>query len=270
MPGLLRPGAGKGLSALVKGLRGLEDEDLDNDMDILRSIEADGETNDGSRLPSNATRTVARDDDVFSREIPPAEPTKPTSNTIVQDSQLPDMPLGPDGAREGDSSSEDEEMAREGLRKDGRPLSKVWKKKGQKRTTKRANMKPVRGKWKPEPKWEAGADAIEREGRREEESGDKRREEGSEDDELVVGETQTGLLDSEGLVAAKSGNGDGRNGKEKEKEKAKAKEMEETGKKRAPRKVSATANANFRALKIRNKNSKGKGGRGGRFGGRRR
>ena len=218
--------AGRGLSALVKGLRGMQDEALDEELDILNELEAE-QAGDAS-----GSQTLKR------------------PKLLVRDSQM-EMPLGPDG--EGDMSSDDEESKMEGRGTDGKPL-KVWKKKGQKRCTRRVNMKPNAGKWKPEPVWEG--------------------EEESEDD-AAVAETQVGDAVTQVRVDHEGAKTDGQTselqGPEGEVEPQKAKTV---GPKTAPaaapkakKKASATAHANFRALKIKNKQSKGK--RGGKFGRRR-
>lgn len=218
--------SGKGLSALVKGLRGIQDEALDEELDIMNELEAEraGDTGDSQSLKR--------------------------PKLLVMDSQV-EMPLGPDGG--GDVSSGDEEPKREGRGRDGKPL-KVWKKRGQKRTTRRVNMKPNAGKWKPEPLWDGGKE--------------------SEDDAAIL-ETQLGDavsrvgLDIEGDEAG--GRHNELEGPEGEVEPQKAKtvgsEIVPAAAPKAKKKVSATAHANFRALKIKNKQSKGK--RGGKFGRRR-
>ncbi|MCJ1258772.1 regulatory particle non-ATPase [Lignoscripta atroalba] len=220
--------AGRGLSALVKGLRNMEDEKLDEELELLREMEAE----EGGIKPSTNVKAYP--------------------NVLVQDSQM-DMPLGPDG--EGEVSSEDEDIEKEGKGRDGKPL-KVWKKKGQKRSTRRVNMKPVTAKWKPEAQWKGEVDGG---------------------DELAVAETQAvnttavpGQLE-EGDIN-ENGVSDGYNTADSEvqshSQTQTQKEKDETaqgnGKTKPPKKkISATAHANFRALKIKNKQSKGK--RGGKF-----
>ena len=209
--------AGKGLSALVKGLRDMEDEKLDEELEMLREVE-------GQCGPSSKT----------------SQP-----KVLVNDSQVPDMPLGPDRGLE---SEDEEDIEKEALGRDGKPL-KIWKKKGQKRTTRRVLMKPNIAKWKPEPAWKGEAESEE------------------EDEQAVVEETQITTqkpnedyqdeLDSEDANEADAG-------KKKTKKKA---EGDKQGFVAKVRKISATAHANFRALKIKNKQSKGK--RGARFGRRR-
>lgn len=98
---------GRSLSAMIK-LRKKEEEDrLDEELEIMREMEMEAE---GLTMPKKP------------REL----------ETIVQDSQ-PAMPLGPDGF--GDSSGEEYEAGPND--KPGR----VWKKRGQKRQTRRASRK---------------------------------------------------------------------------------------------------------------------------------
>ena len=228
--------AGRGLSALVRGLREMEEEKLDEDLDLLREIEA--EENGESYTP-----TVKK-------------PSTP--KVLVEDSQAAEMPLGPDRGLETDTEDE-EALDKEGRARDGKPL-KVWKKKGQKRSTRRVVIRPVVGKWKPEAKWEGGDEEEEKE---------------------VVGETQA--LDTT------NNNGDGESGKgyvddndddelayeeeEKssiEKEARKGKVTEKGKIEEAPKKkkmVEATEQANFGGLMIWVKGAMGMGA--GKFGRRR-
>lgn len=235
--------AGRGLSALVKGLREMEDAKLDEEMELLRQMEG----GDGDAQDSQA---------------------RPVSKVCVEDSQVPEMPLGPDG--QGESESEDLERSKtEGTDRNGKPL-KVWKKKGQKRTTRRVTIKPNTAKWKPEPEWKGAKD------------------EESEDEVVAVEETQLitkpgaaepdieaeGLqTDNDYMSEAGSDEGTPRDQKtaKQVKQRGKPKEVQseppKEERKKKKKTVSATAHANFRALKIRDKHSKGKGR--GKFGRRR-
>ena len=217
--------AGRGLSALVKGLRGMEEEKMDEELDMLRELEA--EELGTSSIKANAG---------------PPMPRK--ARIQVEDSQhQPEMPLGPDG--EGWESSEEEEEQRG---RDGKPL-KVWKKKGQKRSTRRVVMKPTVGKWKPEKAWALPEDEAE----------------GVMQDTQING---TSADSNKGGSHAGMHEGGGSNADTLDDKGATSKVAstanEEVTKTKAPKKVSATAHANFRALKIKNKQSKGK--KGGRFG----
>lgn len=215
--------AGRGLSALVKGLREMEDEVLDEELDVLREMES--ESNPRNQLDK--------------------------SRVLVKDSQRPDMPLGPDGGIESDEDGLI--SADEGKGRDGKPL-KVWKKKGQKRTTRRVLMKPNTAKWKPEPAWKVGqANGDEEDGVADSQtvSADQSTEwkvHGSDGDEYEDVECIQGVAEAET---------DKRDASDKD-----LKKKEGLAKKL--KKISATAHANFRALKIKNKQSKGK--KNGRFG----
>lgn len=219
---LKRQSSGRSLSAIVKGLRDMEEECLDDELEVMRELEGQ---------PSS---------------VPMQSVTNPKFQ--VEASQPAEMPLGPD--RREDTSEEEED----GKTTLGRPL-KIFKKKGQKRTTRRVNIRPNNTKWQPEPAWKG---------------------EESDAEEAVVEETQPNdtekdkqTKDSDLEVAADQDF----SSSESEKEHKKIKKVREDLVKKTDavklktRKVSATAHANFRALKIKNRNSKGKGR--GRFGRRR-
>lgn len=224
--------AGRGLSALVKGLRAMEDEKLDEELDLLREMEG-GDDTKGQSGETRKPFTIA-----------------------IEDSQIVDMPLGPDGARASDDDSES--LQDEGKGRDGE-LLKVWKKKGQKRTTRKTNIKPSTARWKPEPEWKAT----------------------EEDDEVVLDEPalvpETQIAGNAENLPERSEESDGiayleensrREVEEPKAVKAKLKvrgrPLKSQGDAASTKKVSATAHANFRALKIKNKQSKAK--RGARFG----
>lgn len=206
--------AGRGLSALVKGLRDMEEEQFDDEMDILRELEV------GGAATSNA----------------------PKPKILLNDSQVPDMPLGPDG---GGNSEDSDDFENEGKGRDGKPL-KVWRKKGQKRTTRRVLMRPNVTKWKPEPEWKGEKDEEDEEAVVEETQVTDRKQMGDEGD---YEETELHTEDELGEAMRRR-----KKGKDKSEEK-KASAVAKV------KKTSATAHANFRALKIKNKQSKGKRGR---------
>ena len=232
---------GRSLSTLVKGLRALEDEKLDEELELMREMEQETIPDGDNSRPSVKESTVA-----------------------VENSQLADMPLGPD--KFGSSEDDDEDIPEEERGRDGKPR-KVWKKKGQKRTTRRSNMRPNTSKWKPEPEWKGPAEPDEEHG------------------VVLVKETQLHEQaaphipadndDLEYLTEDDSGYS-GKQGKVELSTKSSKKPKEQSNGNRggedirtAPtkKKISPTAHANFRALKIKNKHSKAKGG--GRFGRRR-
>ncbi|KAL8774971.1 MAG: hypothetical protein Q9209_000450 [Squamulea sp. 1 TL-2023] len=232
--------AGKGLSALVKGLRDMEEAKLDDELDMLREMEGGQEGN----LQDSQAKDVA--------------------DICVEDSQIPDMPLGPDG--EGESDDEDiEALKTEGKDRSGRPL-KIWKKKGQKRTTRRVTIKPNTAKWKPEQEWKGGeADESE-----DEVVAVKETQVGKSTPAMRVGEDEDLETDNDCVSGATSDTGtqqgptNGEQGKHTNRPKIVPQEPVKEKKKKV---VKAAAHMNYRALKIRNKNSKGKGS--GRFGRRR-
>ena len=212
--------AGRSLSSIVRGLREMEEKHLDEELELMHEIEG----GDASAIASK----------------PMMKP-----RVLVEDSQLADMPLGPDGGLESEDESVDH--ASEGKGRDGKPL-KVWKKKGQKRTTRRVNMRPNLAKWKPEEKWKG--DDSERESEVQQDEGAQG---GESIEEIAQVEGETACEDSDSTdVSAEA-----LNSKKSRKPKVENKSTEGMLSK-AKKKISATAHANFRALKIRNKNSKGK------------
>lgn len=246
--------AGKGLSALVRGLREMEEEKLDEELDILRELEDGGNARPARRSP------------------------KLPKLFDIPDSQIPDMPLGADGANlsgEEDGYMEPEKPGRGRAGKEG----KSWKKKGQKRTTRQVTMRPVRGAWKPEPRWKAASESeedAEKEGGEEEEGNISTIAETQitqnavlpQDPALEDLDTEVGSdIDFEPATMKRREAGARRKGTGKSKGKSKDEgEKEEEVKGKTKRKINSTAHANFRALKIRNKNSKGQSGGGRRFG----
>ena len=196
----------------------MEDEKADEDLDLLRELE-----DDQCLVPKTGFK-------------PPQRP-----RLLVRDSQVAEMPLGPD---KGSSSDEEEDTVQDGEEKPGRR----WKKKGQKRTTRKVNIKPSIVKWKPEPSWREQSDIQ------------------------VAAEIDTvgadKLLEAHGLDEPSEGLA------QKESKISKIRAMiaknkvakpQEQTERKGKTKVGALAHMNFRSLKIKNKNSKGKGS-GGRFG----
>ena len=223
---------GRSLSSMIKDIRNMEDERLDEEMDIMREMEGGG---------------------------PPAPRFPKPPRVLVEDSQHGEMPLGPDRGIE----SEDElaSQQREGIGKDGKPM-RIWKKKGQKRTTRKSNMRPNMAKWKPEPKWKGdGEEEDEGDENENVQSGAKRVEDQKNSDM----EDDTGFSDNdEDGEDSEEDSENPRAQKGKKKVDTEAEQSKTNILTTAKRKISATAHANFRALKLRSKNPKGK--KGGRFG----
>lgn len=116
----------RSFSAIIQDLKNQEEERMEDEWDVLDELEAE----------ENGT----------------AAPKKKAEQVQVSDSQLVVMPLGPDRAP--DESESEEEIA---LGTNGLPR-KVYKKKGLKRQTRKANIKPVLHKPKKAADMEEKAD----------------------------------------------------------------------------------------------------------------
>lgn len=212
----------RGLSSVVAGLRKLEEERLDEELDALREAEMEME----GVVPNTQHKgSVGR----------PAE-----AEVEVEDSQAPKLLGGFDDEALYDSPDDEQQLDR------GQPL-RVFKKKGQKRTTKRVNMRPTRT---------------------------KRLEVPDDEGDEVVPETQaTGDLPHADGELSESDHGDEEeddDGAEKKKPGTKGSKIKGDGEKegvvkKAVRKVKATAHANFKRLKLRSYGAKGGPGHGSRF-----
>lgn len=216
---------GRGLSSVVASLRKMEEEHLDDDLDALREMEA-------GDAPA---------------PVKPSAAAPSAADVLVPDSQGPQLLSGFDDEAQYDSGPEAQ------VGRDGLPL-KVYKKKGQKRTTRKVNMRPTRTK-RPTAQAEGTV---------------------SDDDE-VVEETQfnsTALGDSDPLDLSSDEDLDD-SGNESASERAKKRskatkagkdKKEKEGKvKQVVKKISATAHANFQRLKLKNYGAKGGPGVNSRF-----
>ncbi|KAI3339148.1 DNA replication/checkpoint protein [Ustulina deusta] len=223
---------GRSLSSVVADLRKLEEEKFDDEMDALHEME--NETN----LSSVAKPTISA--------------AKTRLEILEPDSQAPQLLGGFDDEGLYDSPTE------EAKGRDGQPL-RVYKKKGQKRTTRRVNMRPTRTK-RPQTSTEDDVKGN---------TGDV------DGDEEVVPETQfdpkkplEGLpeIDSDPDFAASEGEDEVSEKKELKKAAKAAKTEKKEGKvRKVARKVNELAHANFKRLKLRSTGSKGGPGFGSRF-----
>lgn len=210
----------RGLSEIVASLRRVEEEQLDDDLEALREAEAEME----SGGPPQPTIKIQKPD--------------PKPDILEPDSQAKQLPLGGfDDEGLYDSHTED------AVDRDRQPM-RVFKKKGQKRTTRRANMRPVRTKRPTNLAKENGSD--------EDEDGqdtipDTQARVGKSD---VAGESDSEFEDKDDTRDAKT-----------EKKPAK----KEGVVKKATRKVNQLAHANFQRLKLRNNGAKGGPGYNSRF-----
>jgi DNA replication regulator SLD2 len=160
---------------------------------------------------------------------------------FVEDSQAAAMPLGPDRITE---SADDEAVTDPGaLDAEGKPR-KVWKKKGLKRQTRRVIMRPVMHKPKKATEVEEG--------------------DSEEDENHVVGGTQLDEPDEEFGDDDHEERHDSQQSQHESQRKGTKKKQSKPAKEEG-KKVAADAHANFRKLKIKNKNSKASG-RGKKFG----
>ncbi|EFX00937.1 DNA replication regulator sld2 [Grosmannia clavigera kw1407] len=223
----------RGLSSVLAGLRKLEDDRLDEELDVLRELEAE----EAGGPPVRRTKT--------SEEAAP-----------VQDGQR--LLGGFDDEGLYDSAPEEQ------TGRDGQPL-RLFKKKGQKRTTRLVYMRPTRTK-RPVADATVGQDGSDFD--EEDDKNDGEHEAvpltggGGSDDEWSDGEEQTQQAakekkdkdkkrDKKATAAAADGTED--------------RESKAGPVRRAARKVNELAHANFKRLKLRNSGSKGGPGFNSRF-----
>ncbi|EAA30264.2 hypothetical protein GE21DRAFT_10479 [Neurospora crassa] len=293
---------GKGLSSVVASLRKMEEEKLDEELDMLREMEAMEQGGMGPPPPKQTVASTSEDTEKKKQVTDPAgaEVVPEEENSFEEDEaalieveasflespsskrkkeRRPVLLSGFDDENFYDSQDE-EDLSKEGLDRNGQPL-RVFKKKGQKRTTRKVNMRPTRTKRPSAPIAEEEDD-------------------GEEEHNDVIPETQfdaTKNLDGDdhhtldSLSSGGSGSefDDGSEGEDEEaetsttkaakaaakkkapsaKEKTKKDATTETKKKKGtkeggdeepakkPRMVKATANANFKRLKLKNNGAKG-------------
>ncbi|KAH9904434.1 DNA replication/checkpoint protein [Xylariomycetidae sp. FL2044] len=227
---LPRKPLGRSLSSIVASLRKVEEEERADDMDALREMEAE---------ESNTAQ----------------KPAKPKEDILEPDSQTPNLLGGFDDENAYDSAPEEQ------LDRNGQPL-RVFKKKGQKRTTRRVNMRPTRA-------------------RRPQEAKDQQADDDEDDEDQVVPETQMNMMNQDeepfDLDSASELDGSdyeekitkrnkvGAESKKTKEAKAAKPEAKEGKVKKAARKVNKLAHANFKRLKLRNHGAKGGPGFGSKF-----
>lgn len=128
----------RGLSSIVADLRKTQEEQLDDELDALREMENEGAPSVPAKKPSAVPPSEGQQSTAPQR--PAAGDNSHTETILAEDSQKQNLGLLGGFDDEGMYDSEDGEA--EGLDRDGKPL-RVFKKKGQKRTTRKANMRPV-------------------------------------------------------------------------------------------------------------------------------
>ncbi len=268
---LLGGGLGRSLSSVVAGLRKLEEEAFGDEEEVMREMEREmememgGGEGGGERVSSNEDVAPAKK----AVEVVGGE----KDEVEVRAGQVPPLGLGGDKERGRDgkvllSGFDDEALydAPDEEKQRGQPL-RLFKKRGQKRTTRLSNMRPTRAK-RPAQALAAEHDLDE------------------EEQEDVVPETQFNpsalapidadelrLSDLDSDIDFDASASDEEEGTVKAKQKKKktvANKGAENAKgegvvKRAVRKVKATAHANFKRLKLKNTGSKGGPGHNSRF-----
>lgn len=253
LPRKLVPGNGRGLSSVVAGLRKIEDEAHADEEEVMREMEM--EMGGKVKMGETARATALGKREGVVEDGQPSEPSKDGGDkaTAKEEREVPPLLSGFDDEALYDSLDDEEDRRQNGQR----PL-RVFKKRGQKRTTRLVNMRPTRAK---RPAQTAAA----------------------EDDEDVVHETQlnitatatstNGEIDELGLSdpdidgsdgGAGSGSDDefeagddGKKSKQKKQNNNNSNKSEAGVVRRAVRKVKATAHANFKRLKLRNSGAKG-------------
>lgn len=268
----------RGLSSVVADLRKLQEEELDDDLDALREMENEAAvpSSNNSNLVPAKTGPKNADDEATAK--PGAASTKQDKAAILaEDAQT--LLGGFDD--EGMYDSLDEADA--GLDRSGQPL-RVYKKKGQKRTTRRSNMRPVRTK---RPTTTAVTDGKEDEG--EDESTSKPHPNrpttssqtlvendgggggGGEKDPAILSSSEFDSNDDDEDELAKDARPDAAKNRTTRRKpaatrgEAPAAGAEAKKKNKAPRKVNELAHANFKRLKLRNNGAKGGAGYNSRF-----
>ncbi|KAG9244891.1 DNA replication/checkpoint protein [Calycina marina] len=227
----------RGLSSILAGLRKIEEDAADEDLEALREMEAmeNEMVGGGARAPKSVVNPSPK-------PVPPVEEDK----ILLKDSQQELLGGFDDEAM---FDSDPEEVKIPTLGRDGQPL-KTYKKKGQKRTTRRFKMKPSRSK--PENNTRVPAD---------EDSGDEL----GQDDELVpeiqviddtpeFNDARNYASDTQSEYTASEGGTRYRRPDQSKK----AKRITKDGKIRtSTKKVTSMTSQNFKRLKLRNTGSKG-------------
>lgn len=242
---LPRKPLGRTLSSVIEGLRRLEDERHDDDLEALREMEAAD-----ADIPAKP-RPVS----MPALKITAPPPPEPPKDAVEVDGTQPRLLGAFDDEAMYDSPVEEQ------LGPDGRPLP-VFKKKGQKRTTRRVNMKPTRTRrpQQPTPTEEDEEDGDDVDCVPETQYDESRQAAEADGPEPPSDLEASGSEFEEDVKSRAAGKRDAkRTGKQAESVKT------DGTIKRAVRKVNALAHANFRRLKLRNHGAKGGPGHNSRF-----
>lgn len=229
----------RGLSSMLAGLRKMEEEAADEDLEALHEME-------------NELAAVGRD--------PPSKAPIPTPQETVQveEASQPRLPLG-GFDDEALLDSEPDELQNPTLGRDGLPI-KIYKKKGQKRTTRRVTLKPSRAKPVSAPRTtdeeEEGAsdDEFTTAAAADDSTIPETQQAGDDDDTTAAAFEDARNFDSDSQSEYTASEGGTRYRRPNQGRRGSAKE----GKIRTvARKVNAVAHQNFKRLKLRNSGAKG-------------
>ncbi|KAI0397539.1 hypothetical protein F5Y17DRAFT_347719 [Xylariaceae sp. FL0594] len=273
---LPRKPLGRSLSSVVASLRKMEEEKLDDELEALREMENEDAKTTTSKNTNNNTAKSAT---TTQPTVAPAQAPVERPEILEPDSQTRHLLGGFDDEGLYDSPTEADKAT------GGLPM-RVYKKKGQKRTTRRVNMRPTRAKRATAPLGEASGSDDDNDNevvpetqfdpnRPIEEMPEVDDEDDDEDDESGS-EFGGGDDDDEEDVPAEDAEEDAKTTAKKKKNKKNTKltkpapskdkkEKKEGAIKKVARKVNELAHANFKRLKLRNSGSKGGPGFGSRF-----
>ncbi|KAJ6783983.1 hypothetical protein PWT90_07646 [Aphanocladium album] len=221
---LPRKPLGRGLSEIVASLRKVEDDNLDDDDDMAALREAEEAEMGFAAGPARPVTAPASEPGTDAPAPAASAAASKERAILARDYEADQLPLG-GFDDEGIYDSPDEEPTG----RNGQPLV-VYKKKGQKRTTRRVNMRPTITK---RPPAQLG------------------------DSQDIIPETQPGGQENGDLSGSDFEDDveDGARSKPRQQPK-------EGVVKKSVRKVNELAHANFRRLKLRSKNPKGRPGGG--------
>ncbi len=239
----------RGLSSILASLRKMEDDAADDDLEALREMEM--EEAGIQPVPKPKPKAKLHSVPEVPEDIEDKDAEEAAAAILVADSQPNHLLGGFDDEAQFDS--EPEEAPR--LGRNGQPL-KAYKKKGQKRTSRRTKLKPTISQPAPPPK-------------------PSNVDEDEEDELAAIPETQFQQDTMENFEEARNFDSDtqseytaseGGTRYRRPDQSKKNRGVNRDGKiKTAARKVKASAHQNFKRLKLRNSGAKGGPGIGSRF-----
>ena len=125
----------RSLSSIIQGMRKQEDDFLDEELDIMNEMENEVDAGQAAPLkrPSQDSRKLdTAPEPEIEPEVEQDDEEGEEAEVVIEDSQVV-MPLGPDQLPEFSDDEDEEDDGHNGR------VRKPWKKKGQKRQTKRTN-----------------------------------------------------------------------------------------------------------------------------------